>query len=245
MRFTNKHGLPQAIYKAVTSDPYSKGEADFSITELLQPARVRELQRRHHNELEEDIGDRIWALYGQAMHAILEQSHDGIGDAEIRLFADVSGVRVSGQLDRFSNGTITDFKFVTLRKFRGGRCPEEYEKQLNCYAALARLNGRQVEKLEIIALLRDWHKAEWWAAQRENRYYPKTHFLTLCVPLWSEEKALRYLEGRVEAHKGARGSLPKCLIADRWFNRQGVPLRCEAYCNVSKFCSQYQEEKKS
>ena len=38
---TNVLNLPEAIVRAVTRDTYSKGQAEFSVTELLLPPRVR------------------------------------------------------------------------------------------------------------------------------------------------------------------------------------------------------------
>jgi hypothetical protein len=70
---TNRLGLPQAIVDAVTNDPYTKGESDISVTQLIQPPYQRKL--RVENEVVEDVSDRIWSLVGQVGHSILERSH--------------------------------------------------------------------------------------------------------------------------------------------------------------------------
>ena len=71
--FTNRAELPQAIVDAVKNDSYSKGEADISVTELLLLPRLAALREKHANEIVEDESDRIWSLFGQAMHTVLER----------------------------------------------------------------------------------------------------------------------------------------------------------------------------
>src|SRR5258706_69449 len=67
---TNKHGLPDAIVRAVLNDPYDRGDADFTVTQLLQPPQLARLTQA--NPIPEDVSDRIWALLGHAVHVILE-----------------------------------------------------------------------------------------------------------------------------------------------------------------------------
>lgn len=74
MNLSNLKGYPQALYDAIKNDSYSKGDADFSITELLKPARQRALQIKHAHEIEEDVEDRIYTLVGQVGHLILERA---------------------------------------------------------------------------------------------------------------------------------------------------------------------------
>ncbi len=73
-KLTNKHGLPQPLYSAVANDSYSKGDSDVSITRLLQPPRITALQERHEDEIEEDVIDHVYSLFGQCMHTVLERA---------------------------------------------------------------------------------------------------------------------------------------------------------------------------
>ena len=103
MKITNKAGLPEAIVQAVRADPYDKGEARFSVTELIGPPIIRLLRQRHEDEVEEDAADRIWSLLGTAVHGVLERaasSEDGnIEFIEKRLFIERLGVKIGGQID--------------------------------------------------------------------------------------------------------------------------------------------------
>jgi hypothetical protein len=44
---TNKHGLPEAIVRAVMNDPYDRGNCDFTVTQLLQPPQLARLTREN------------------------------------------------------------------------------------------------------------------------------------------------------------------------------------------------------
>ena len=158
MKITNSLGLPEAIVKAVENDPYSKGDAEFSVTELLSPPRQRALRIAHKEELTEDVKDRLWALYGQIAHLILERAN--MNDlAEKRLFGEIEGVRVSGQFDTLciEDGTLSDYKFTTVWGFKASTKPKvEWIAQLNMQLELLRQNGLEAKSLRIVGLLRDW-----------------------------------------------------------------------------------------
>ena len=69
---TNELGLPWPVVSAIRNHRYTKGKADYSATELLKPPRVRELQRIHDDEIEEDASEFVFALLGTVAHFILE-----------------------------------------------------------------------------------------------------------------------------------------------------------------------------
>jgi hypothetical protein len=76
MKWTNKGNFPEAIVKAIQNDSYSKGNSDFSVTELISPPQLKKLQKLHSNELVKDVSENIWMLLGTAVHNILEQATD-------------------------------------------------------------------------------------------------------------------------------------------------------------------------
>lgn len=85
MKITNKKNLSDAIVRSIQRDWYSgTGEKrDFSVTQLLNPAKIVLLTKRHFDDLEEDVSDRIFMLFGSATHAILERATET--DAEFVL----------------------------------------------------------------------------------------------------------------------------------------------------------------
>lgn len=211
-QITNKLSLPEPIYEAVKNDPYTKGEADMSITGLLKPPRIVALEKKFESEIVEDASDRIYSLLGQLMHLLLERANR-TGTVEERLYMDLAGWRISGAMDRvvYKDGLLQDYKFVTVYKVRDG-VDEEFEKQQNGYAMLLRANGLKVKKIEIVAILRDWSKKE---AER-NPSYPQHQIVIQSVPIWPLEKTRAFYTDRVRLHQEAKKRLPLCSDEDRW-----------------------------
>lgn len=211
MKLTNRQNLPQAIFDAVKNDPYSRGESDISVTELIGPPRISALKRQHEDELEEDAGDRIWSLMGQSIHTILERANR-VGVAERRLKMTCEGWAVSGGMDLYQeDGVLVDYKTTSAWSVKSGIKPE-WTEQLNIYAEVLRANGHPVTGLRVVAILRDWSKLE---ARREGDY-PQSQVQTYTVELWPQEKAQKYIRERVILHQQARVTLPQCSPEDRW-----------------------------
>jgi hypothetical protein len=269
---TNRAKLPQAIVDAVTNDSYSKGDAFRSVTELLKPPRISVLEAQHGPEIIEDASDRIWSLLGQSIHTILERANR-TAIAERRLSIDMEDVTISGAMDVYEeNGTLIDYKITSVWKLVKGDL-EEWEKQLNLYSVILRHHNHPVNKLQVIAILRDWSKME---ASRDPEY-PQAQIVNIDIALWEPEKAEKFMRERIILHKQAEVTLPECTPEDRWArpdvfavmkngrksavrlydtmneakahagfdrtlsvtHRPGVNIRCQAYCSVASFCTQY------
>jgi hypothetical protein len=212
MKLTNIYNLPQPLVDAVKNDPYSKGDADYSITQLIESPRVAELERRHDHELTEDVSDRLHALEGQIMHGILERA-EVEAFAEKRYFMQIDKWRVSGAVDRhlLIKGLLQDYKRTSVWKVRKG-VPEDFESQVNCYIELLRYNGFEIRQAEIVAMLRDWHKGQ--VARQVN--YPITQAVIMPVRIWDREITREFILDRILAHEEARVKLPKCTPTDMW-----------------------------
>lgn len=237
--YTNDLNLPQAVFDAIVNDPYDKGDSEFSVTELISPPQQKALQREHEDELTEDVSDRLWSLYGQLTHLLLERANkDDL--AEERLFMVINGTKISGQIDSLSlaGGVLSDYKFTSSWGYKPGAAAKpEHVEQLNMQAMLLRSNKKKIkiEGLQIIALLRDWLKSR--AKFDRKNEYPKKPIIIQPIPIWTQEECIRFTAHRIHLHKEARkGNVPECTKEERWKN--GV--RCESYCNVNIFCKQYQ-----
>jgi len=214
MKISNRANLPDALVAAIENDPYTKGTADFSVTELIGPPRIAALKIKHHDDIEEDAEDRLHSLYGQIVHLILERANR-VGFAEKRLYLESDGSSISGQLDtvELESGTLTDWKFSTVWKFKPGNpAPEEWVAQLNMQLELLRVNGMDAKSLQIVGLLRDFSKLE----ARRNPDYPKRSVVIMPIPMWEREKTQSFILNRVILHKQARITLPLCTPEERW-----------------------------
>lgn len=210
MRITNKTNLPQALVDAVSNDSYESGGSDITVTQLIQPARKVALERAHADELEEDASDRIWLLIGQIGHLILERAASS-QLAEKRLFTEWLGWKVSGKADMILPDTICDYKLTSAWSIKEG-ARKEYHEQLNLLAQLATMNGIAINKLQIVAILRDWSKLE----AIRNADYPRHQVAVFDIPLWTETDRLAFLDRRVQEHQEARKVLPFCTPEEMW-----------------------------
>lgn len=195
-------------------DPYSKGDADISVSGLLSPPRQRTLMERHKDELTEDASDRIHSLLGQSIHTILERANK-TGIAERRLAINIGGWKVSGGMDLVhGDGKLTDYKTTTAWSFKDGGVKREYEEQLNCYAEILRQNGEEVKELEIVGILRDWSKLE----MMRNEGYPRQQVIVRSVRMWPSDYASNFMLMRVKMHQDALKAdvLPECTKEERW-----------------------------
>ena len=217
MRLTNLYGLPQPIVSAVAADDYNRGVANISVTSLISPPRQVALTEAHSDELEEDASDRIYSLFGRAIHKILE-SKEETATAEQRLYMKVGDWTVSGAMDRiallpWNDGTvcISDYKTAkTDELMRGVKI--EREQQLNCYRVLAELNGYKVGALQAVFILRDWSKVRAATEAKKPKLgstpaqgeYPRSQVVIYDLPVWPIEQAYAYIAERVAVHKDAQ-----------------------------------------
>lgn len=236
MRITNRLSLPEPIVNAVKNDDYNRGFCQASVTTLLSPPRLVALREKHGAEIEEDASDRIWSLFGQAMHAVLERANT-LSTAERRLYMELGGWTVSGQMDLYRDGLLQDYKFVTVWKFKDQSIPEEYVQQLNCYAVLLRHHGHPVTQLQIVGILRDWSKNE----ARRNGAYPQSGIQVRDVPIWDPDTAYKFMEQRVLLHRQAQVSLPNCTDEERWRKPDVYAVQKKGAKRAFKLCETQQE----
>jgi len=220
MRFTNDLQLPEAIVRAVTNDPYDKGDADFSVTGLIGPVRQKILLQRHDDKLVEDVSDRLWSLYGQIGHQILERADMLAVPERFFLKREYKGrvYTISGKGDSLvltNKGLLDDYKYTRVWAVLDG-AKDEWTAQVNLYRlGLIELFGYVIDKLRITALLQDWM----WRQGGKGKY-PEKAVVALPIEVWPTEHAEDYLMKRLAAHVDAReledDDLPDCDDEERY-----------------------------
>lgn len=215
MKLTNKMDLPDAIVRAIQNDSYTKGHAQISVTGLLQPPQMSHLQRLHDDELTEDVSDRIWALIGQCVHTILERAGSSNPDTmtETTIYSTYGGWTIKGSFDNtvISDGTLNDYKVTSVRKAMQPNTPSEWIAQTNIYRRiLQKERGITINRINVIALLRDWSLPE--SQRRED--YPQVQVTKHDIPLWSAEETDAFIEERVAMHQAAEPA--PCTDEDIW-----------------------------
>lgn len=285
MILTNKYNLPQTFVNVMERPTYTKGNANISCTELLNSPRIVQLKRKHWDSIEQDVSEMVWALFGSAVHNILEHGKDAHHLVEQRLYSETDGWKISGAIDlqevEEDGIIISDYKVTGAWSVMNEK--DDWHNQLNVYAWLVeKVKKEPVKKLQIIAIIRDWA-----ARDAEKEGYPSAPVATIDIPLWPMEQRQQYVEDRIRMHSEAyfesetEGDIPPCTPEDMWEKptmyavkkeggvraksvhktredaeaalpekghfieiREGERTRCEKYCQVNTFCSQYQNHLK-
>ena len=170
MIITNKLGLPKPLVDMATQD-YVYKDNEYRVTSLLKGVRETILERRHHHEIEQDVSDMIWLLFGTAVHNVLESYQEGEHEfKEERLKIKIGDYILSGQFDLYNadTKTTTDYKTCSVWKVIYGDYTD-WRRQLLIYSYMIRSIGFPVEKGEITALMKDHSKAQ----AKRKADYPK------------------------------------------------------------------------
>ena len=103
MPIIDSYNLPAPVFEAIKNRPYSRGDSEISVTGLILPPRIRQLSERLGDKLEVEAADQLYAMSGSAVHAVLEWAGKTLDPEryilEERLFAEVLGWKISGQID--------------------------------------------------------------------------------------------------------------------------------------------------
>lgn len=232
MKITNKHNVPETLMALATKEYYSKGKADFSVTEIISPPRIQRLRKKHFEEIEQDVADMLWSLLGSALHVVAERGQTENHITEERLNTEIDGVTLSGAIDlqkTTDSGTvITDYKFTSAWAIRQDKF--EWEAQQNIYAWLVtRVKKETVSGIQICAMIRDWSRRE--AAYKPD--YPPAPIQVLELNLWPLERTEAYIMERLQMHRLAKvaddwgDALPECTDDERWMRTTQYAVKRE------------------
>lgn len=220
MKLTNKLNLPQPFVDAATSD-YQYTDKRYSVTSVLKGTREAILQRRHADEIETDVSEIVWAIFGSAVHKILEQSEETADQLkENWLSVEVqNGYELSGIFDLYddSTGTVTDYKTATVWKFIYKEF-DDWRTQCLAYVWLLRKIGFNARRGEIVGMLKDHSKTK----AKTDHTYPKHPVQRISwnftdKDLEGFERWLKVKFAEIEAaEKLIDDDLPLCSDVERW-----------------------------
>jgi len=222
LKLTNKFNIPQTFINVLDRPTYSKGKANLSVTQLINSPKIVALTKKFEDELEQDVSDMVWSIFGSAVHKVLEHGQDANHIVEERLSVEIDGWKISGAIDLQIKGDnfieIRDYKTVSAWAVMNEKA--EWEQQLNLYAYLVeKVKKVPVISLGIVAVIRDWSRRE---AAGNNLYYPKAPVWEIPIRLWPLEEREVYLRDRINSHASCEfeletdGKLPDCTPQEMW-----------------------------
>ena len=223
MVITNKLNLPEGIVRAVDTEPHNKSDKELSATTLLKGIKEIITTQRHWDELTDDAADRIWAVWGQAVHALLEtEGENEFSEVEVNDFFSndkLEYIKITGRVDNYNmeTGIITDYKTASIWKIQVGDF-EDWRMQGLIYALLLYRSHLRIEKCRFIAILKDHSKSK---AEKESSY-PQSPVYIYEFPIGNAElkEAENFINVRIAEYlkykDAADDDIPPCTDKERW-----------------------------
>ena len=218
------------------------GKANISVTRLIGPPRIAQLEKRHADEITVDAADSIWALLGSSVHYILEKGADKKTFSEERLYGKINDYIISGAIDWFNEEEIQDYKTTSVWSIVYGAGDDSWQKQLNCYNWLLAQNGfKNIKRLRVCAILKDWMVSK----AKYDQEYPQYPAKMVDVKLWPLSETEHYIRNRVMIHSHAEtqadDDIPVCEPEERWLKPTKYALMKTGRKSALKLCDTMEE----
>lgn len=217
MKVTNKLNLPAAFVNAVSTTRHNAAGC-FSATTLNKGAKEIILSDRHFEEIAVDAADSVWAVWGTAVHALLESQPDNNFHEE-NFKVPVSKSFVTGQVDSYDmeNGVINDWKTASVWKVQF-KDFTDWRRQGLTYAWLLQQQGLEVKKCRFVALLKDHSKTK----AKTDSSYPQSPVYIYEFNVTPEDMAetsariLAKVQEIESAYKLDDDAIEPCSAEERW-----------------------------
>lgn len=217
MTVTNKLNLPAAFVKAVSTERHNEPNC-YSATTLNKGVKEIVLTDRHYDEIEVEAAERIWAVWGTAVHSIFENYPDDNFHEE-RFKVPVANSFVTGQVDSYDleHGIIFDWKTASVWKVQFADF-KDWRAQGLTYAWLLKQSGLDVKKCRFVALLKDHSKSK---AQHDASYpqepvYVYEFDVTADDLAETEKRIIAKVEAIEAAYKLDDDEIEPCTLEERW-----------------------------
>ena len=242
MIIENKLELPDALVKAVSLEKHN-GENEISATTLLKGVKEILLTDRHWEELKADVSDNVWALFGTAIHALLEKESPDTFTEE-KFWSKIGDWNVTGRVDCYdmSKEIIYDYKVTSAWKviFKNFN---DWEMQGKIYAWLLKQKGLNVKECRFIALLRDWSETE--SLRKED--YPKCQIYVHKFEITENdlEEIEKFIKDKLEQLSTfvdtPDDNITECNEEERWAEKTKYAVMKEGRKTAIKVCTEKDE----
>lgn len=231
MKYTNNHGIPKAVFEALTAgnfDPRKLKDNILWLTKLIGPPLPGILQKNHWDELEEDVSDAVFRFIGSAVHSAVEAKSDSASRlTEERAYLclddfsvitlpvktylhesykyDPDKLYVTTKLDCYDGieDAVEDYKVTSVWGyiFENGQPKPDDIVQINVYRYVLRKIGFEVKGGMRIVY---WFRDFQASKVGTQAGYPSSPVVSVPVTdVWPEEKVEAYLIDRAMKHTEA------------------------------------------
>lgn len=218
MKINNEMNLPQALVDACDVNPHNAPNT-VSATTLKSGVREILLTKRHWEEMEDDVSNRIWTLFGTAVHALLERESPDTFVEERFEHQIGNKYKVTGRLDCYDmkQKIIFDYKTATTWKYKF----EDYSDwkfQGLVYAWLLKQQGLEVNECRFVAMFKDFSKAK----AKIEAGYPKSPVYVYKFDVTEhdleeiEKKIIAKVQELEASENLSDDELPLCSDEERW-----------------------------
>jgi hypothetical protein len=221
----------QILVDAVSeSAKHYQSLGDYSVTQLIDAPRIVALRKRYGALTEPTLEQQIAAFIGTGIHSHFERNLKAVSakHPEYLLERGISVPFFLSEEDkeyRMISGTfdilhkqkdLYDIKTVNVWKTVFDPDMIDWHNQQNIYAWLLKQRGVDVETINIIAIYKDWIKAN---AIRSSKY-PQSQVMQYKLKLWNFKDTESYIAARLLKHVAceevADEELPECTPEERW-----------------------------
>lgn len=244
-----------AALRASYADVHDKAGAQYSVTELLVPPRIRQLRKRYEGVLAQGP-DPNWlgqwrSLVGTGVHAQLEHLLKSDPDflVEGQVWDRINGVKVAGRFDALYKPwqALYDFKLMKIYKFKMQDW-EHFTQQQNIYRWMLREQW-DIKSINIVGIWIDHFPNPF---RRPDPAAPEAEITAFPLDLWSDEKTEEFVHHRLSLHENAgmlpTDELPLCTAAERWQTTKYKVMakglkralrNCDTRAQAESFCFSY------
>jgi hypothetical protein len=222
--------FPSPFMRAMQNNAYTKGNSQFSVTQLIGPPQ-RTWLGIDHQKVETPYSS-FAAFLGTAMHAVLEANVDpSQGEvAEERMHALLCDAKISGQFDHLEKRCLYDYK--TTRGSQDVMKPD-HRTQVHANAYLAILNGYEVEHVAVAYIQMDWS----YMQSTLNPNYPQSPF-KIFVEDYDAKLAEDFFNRAIPEHLAALAGQPReCTRDEKWQKSDSFALMKPGAKRASKVCA--------
>lgn len=217
MKTTNKLNLPQTFVNFYNNEEKEIVENRYSVTEILKPIQQIILYRNHYKEITVDVADTVPAIFGSAVHYILEKNAPVSENVfseykfEQEMFGKYTLVGICDLLD-LENKEVIDYKTSSVSKVQKGDFRDYYLQDM-MYAYMTYLKfDVKIKKLKNYILMKDWSKI---------KFAKVSGYPTNPIYIWEKEISdsdfdftERWLKERFEQ---IENGIVKCSEEERWY----------------------------